>query len=345
MSFLSRCLFESTDRRRHILQDALTVSKSCDYFQSMKPNVLYTIQVSRSNQRNLDCRWAAEAPAGHKISLTCDKVRLPTSFFCLNDRITVSTTGRTDLRDGKSYCGRRQFEALSVSTKMTVALKTGAITLGAKFKCSMKTVIDGCRCGQVNRGKIVGGMETYVNEYPSMAGLIDANEKRVFCGATIISSTHALSAAHCSIGREISSLGLLVGEHDTTKGSETPFTKLLKIASFTNHPTFSQETNADDIALIRIQNSMTFTYGVQPACLPFKFRKRTFVNTSVEALGWYVLLTYCWKGATEFSGPQSNVLKHVRLSIVNSESCTSKQICSFAKNKDTCQSDSGKQQN
>lgn len=31
----------------------------------------------------------------------------------------------------------------------------------------------------------VGGNETLVNEYPSMAGLVDSTERRIVCGATI----------------------------------------------------------------------------------------------------------------------------------------------------------------
>jgi secreted trypsin-like serine protease len=43
----------------------------------------------------------------------------------------------------------------------------------------------------------------------------------------------------------------------------------------------------------------------------------------------------------EFAGPQSSVLQHVTLNVVNYGNCTKNQICSFAANKDTCQSDSG----
>lgn len=141
-----------------------------------------------------------------------------------------------------------------------------------------------------------------------MAGVVDANEQKIFCGATIseiertlcrkleislrvalsVSSTHALSAAHCSLGRSVNSLALLVGEHDIAKGNETPFTVLLRIVAFMKHPSFNTRTNENDIALIRTQQAMTFTQGVQPACLPFRFRSESFVNRMVEATGWWV---------------------------------------------------------
>lgn len=41
----------------------------------------------------------------------------------------------------------------------------------------------------------------------------------------------------------------------------------------------------------------------------------------------------------EFAGPQSDILKHVPLTIVERGNCTTKQICSFGGiGKDTCQS-------
>lgn len=148
-----------------------------------------------------------------------------------------------------------------------------------------------------------------MNEYPSMAGIVDARERRIFCGATIsecqyqkinsasglatvnhgfvlVSSTHALTAAHCMLGRIISSLGLLVGEHDITKGSETPLTSLLRISTVLSHPNFNRNTIANDIALIMTQNVMTFSRGVRAACLPFKYGSERFENKHVQAMGW-----------------------------------------------------------
>ena len=103
----------------------------------------------------------------------------------------------------------------------------------------------------------------------------------------LVSSTHALSAAHCRFGRIVSQLALLIGEHDTSRGNETTYTVLIKIAEFINHPSYNQNSNENDIALIRTQNSMTFTKGVQAACLPFKYRQEPFIGKSVQALGWF----------------------------------------------------------
>jgi hypothetical protein len=81
-------------------------------------------------------------------------------------------------------------------------------------------------------------------------------------------------------------LALLIGEHDTSKGSESPYTQLLRIASFKIHEKFDEKNNSNDIGIIRTREPMKFSVGIQPACLPFKFRNEKFIGRSVKALGW-----------------------------------------------------------
>ena len=53
-------------------------------------------------------------------------------------------------------------------------------------------------CGKVNRVKrIVGGVETEVNEYPWQALLVFAGTKTLYCGGTLITDKHVLTAHHC----------------------------------------------------------------------------------------------------------------------------------------------------
>jgi trypsin len=84
----------------------------------------------------------------------------------------------------------------------------------------------------------------------------------------------------------VTTIGLLVGEHNIKNGNETPYTVLLRISEFKAHPQFNSDTKANDIALIRTATAMTFTQGVQPVCLPFKYRSDSLVNRMVQALGW-----------------------------------------------------------
>lgn len=136
-----------------------TQSNGCDFYQELELDIIYTISSPRFPQRYLrgtDCRWAAEAPAGYKISLDCYEVRLPPVFQCTDkvDRILVSSVGNANLTDGKRYCGGVPFTETSSSTRMVFALKTGPFIRGGRFKCSLKAVRASCSCGQLNRGRI-----------------------------------------------------------------------------------------------------------------------------------------------------------------------------------------------
>lgn len=111
------------------------------------------------------------------------------TFFQLigcKNQLAISKRGRKDLADAESFCGYwgSIAEKTSLSTKLTVSFKTGILPLGSRFHCEISTVVDSCICGKRKSGKIVGGDETNVNEFPSMAGLID-NVEGIICGATI----------------------------------------------------------------------------------------------------------------------------------------------------------------
>lgn len=56
-------------------------------------------------------------------------------------------------------------------------------------------------------------MPAMINEFPMMAGLVNLPTIEVYCGATIISSKYALSAAHCLMKKNISQNALFVGSN------------------------------------------------------------------------------------------------------------------------------------
>jgi len=54
-------------------------------------------------------------------------------------------------------------------------------------------------CGLTNKyNRIVGGVETLVNQYPWMV-LLMYND-HFYCGGSIINSRYVLTAAHCTYG-------------------------------------------------------------------------------------------------------------------------------------------------
>ncbi|XP_055606903.1 venom serine protease-like [Uranotaenia lowii] len=315
----------------------------CDYYQDIAAGKSYAI--FSPNYGNLypagvNCRWMLGTTPGSRIALSCPDVYIPQSTYCYYDKLLVSTGGKSDLSDARAYCGTGTLTSNSTGSAMVISLQAAANSYGGRFYCTA-TKID-CQCGMKRKKKIVGGMETMANEYPMMAALVDVSNKLgIFCGATIITNYHAMTAAHCLLGHRITDLTLLVGEHDVSSGLDSNYTTLLWISSIKYHEAYDQITGLNDIAIVRTQNVIPFSAGVGPVCLPFKYGPtQGFTGINIEAVGW---------GSTDFADPKSNVLLKVELPVVDPSLCSAtynnfnstSQICTLASGKDTCQYDSG----
>ncbi|EFN78606.1 venom serine protease 34 [Harpegnathos saltator] len=227
---------------------------------------------------------------------------------------------------------------------MTVELSTTFWSSGVKFLCELQAVEadeqdSDCRCGWKKPTKIVGGNETGVNEYPMMAALVDPYRREIFCGGSIISPKHILTAAHCVTERSTNDMGVLVGDHDLTTGAETSASKIYTVSGFKIYPLYNTSSLENDIALVMVNSVINFSEEVGPACLPFQHRWDSFAGSYVDLLGW---------GTTEFGGMKSNTLQKVMLSVITNRDCrrsyqnlTHSQICTYGEKKDACQFDSG----
>ncbi|KXJ80078.1 venom serine protease-like [Aedes albopictus] len=324
--------------------DGLGVFAICDTVRTLQDNeVLYIQSPGYTNyyKPNTNCRWRLSAPTGYHVYMNCYDVVLPSSTNCLGDRIEVSFNGNALLAGATRYCGMSTFIVQSTANKLTVALKTTKTSAGGRLRCQILATPPACDCGRRRMVKIVNGMPTLVNEFPMMAGLVSLSARNVFCGATIISNRHALTAAHCLTGQKIANTALLVGDHDLSTGVDTPYSVLIPISTFTVHNGYRPQSTANDIAMVRTRDQIIFNAGVGPVCLPWRWSTATFDNMLVEGVGW---------GTTDFGAPASSVLRKVNMNVVSYETCrqmmnssevTKNQICTYADGRDTCQYDSG----
>lgn len=146
-----------------------------------------------------------------------------------------------------------------------------------------------------------------------------------------------MTAAHCVVNKDVSTLKVRVGEHDTSTEAETSWTRTLNVLKIIPHPAYNSATNENDIALVRTK--ITLNENVDVVCLPFSLKQEKFSSNEVVVAGW---------GSTEFGGPKSNILQKVDLDTISNDECTlsypnltSDMICTKTEDKDTCQSDSG----
>jgi len=194
-----------------------------------------------------------------------------------------------------------------------------------------------CQCGVKGgsaNGRIVGGQETEVHEYPWQVGLVSRNGRSPWCGGTLISSTHVLTAAHCTDGSAASSIRVILGEHNI---ADSDFNRV-DVAEIINHPNYDSSTTDNDYAILRLANPVTFTNEVSPACLPADL-SNTFAGVLATVTGW---------GTLSSGGSQPTVLQEVDVTVTTNAVCnnaygsiTANMICAADSGKDSCQGDSG----
>ncbi|KAF5301217.1 hypothetical protein FQA39_LY10803 [Lamprigera yunnana] len=325
-----------------------------DYYQDVgigHKYYIYNEEYPNKYLRGTTRKWIAQTTPNAVIVLTCEDIDLPSSAHCQLDKLAVSTTGDATFLKAHNYCGKGQMSTVSKGNRIAIGLFASWFSTGGRFLCTITAIqsnntIDTtgptkCDCGLKKQRRIVGGVDAEVNEFPLMAALIHLSRRDLTCGASLIAAKYALTAAHCIPNGSFKTYALLVGDHDFNSGADTASAALYLLDSFIEHPNYNNNTKENDVAIIKTEKTMLFGGDVGPACLPFRFSNYDFTGKTVTALGW---------GTTEFTGPKSDVLQKVNLTVVSTDMCMQELpstkifnsfLCTYGDEKDTCQFDSG----
>merc|ERR1711915_661340 len=94
----------------------------------------------------------------------------------------------------------------------------------------------------------------------------------VICGGTLVSPDTIVSAAHCfdQVAGLPSPDIVRLGEHNILSDVDDGAKHLLdvKIRSITQHPGWNSLTLENDIAVVKLEDNVTYNEDVSPACLP-----------------------------------------------------------------------------
>ncbi|XP_037084290.1 trypsin-1-like [Pollicipes pollicipes] len=197
-----------------------------------------------------------------------------------------------------------------------------------------------CACGVPNRGtRVVGGRPSRINEYPWAVAL--TYRGRFYCGGSLINDRYVLTAAHCINGLNHNRVEVTLGEHDRNLPFEA-ITRKIKVLWWLKHPEFNPKTFNNDIALVRMKESVSFSRIMRPVCLPRP--GYNYTGEKVTVVGW---------GRTSEGGSTANLLQEVLLPVFSNAECralkydaeeiTSNMMCAgYTQGKiDACQGDSG----
>jgi hypothetical protein len=131
------------------------------------------------------------------------------------------------------------------------------------------------------------------------------------CGATLISSKHFLTAAHCI--KSDKEQKLHVGDFNLSLSKPQQLGIDVDIMKINVHPLYNYSMAYFDIAII-VSNSINFTDNIQPLCLPeySSTDVHKYDRDQVDLLGW---------GASSFKGLVSETLKKVSQTIFPQKYC------------------------
>lgn len=202
---------------------------------------------------------------------------------CLGSCTFNSTNSwcRQECEPGSVYCGSelnslegwgRKYTSNSLyicsNTKTSVTLLTnchGGCTTSTgnsfcRFRGSSKT--DGCQ--SISRIKrVLGGNKADANEWPWMVSIRQYGFH--FCGGALIASEWILTAAHCV--EEIGKIGMEVVLGNRSPNRYIKGELRLNINRIIIHEDYYNGSLENDIALLRLATSVTFSNHIRPLCL------------------------------------------------------------------------------
>lgn len=190
--------------------------------------------------------------------------------------------------------------------------------------------------------RIVGGHNAELNEWPWIVALF--NGGRQFCGGSLIDDRHVLSAAHCvahMTSWDVARLTARLGDYNIRTNAETQHIER-KIKRVVRHRNFDMRTLYNDVAILTIDQPVTFTKNIRPICLPSG--GRAYAGLIATVIGW---------GSLRESGPQPSILQEVSIPIWSNAECRLKygaaapggivehMLCAGKASMDSCSGDSG----
>jgi secreted trypsin-like serine protease len=192
---------------------------------------------------------------------------------------------------------------------------------------------------------VIGGTDATKGEFPWQLSQQRQGSGGTWshsCGASLLASTKALSAAHCVDGSAIGVIRVIAGLHQRSNTAGTQTSNAARLVMHANYNN-GQATFANDIAIIHLATAITTGTGVAFATLPAN-NNNNFAGTTCVVSGW---------GRTGSSNTLPDTLQKASIQVISTAQCNTElrgvgsawdfHICVFdsANNIGSCNGDSG----
>ncbi|KTG05772.1 hypothetical protein cypCar_00015994, partial [Cyprinus carpio] len=211
------------------------------------------------------------------------------------------------------------------------------LSLSSSFHTGSLCQLDVCGRAPLNN-KIVGGEDATAGAWPWQVS-IHLSGSSHNCGGTLITKDWVLSAAHCFQDFVLSRVVMYFGR--LSQSGSNPNEMSRRASQVINHPNYDSRSNDNDIALIQLSSSVTFSDYIKPVCLA---AAASVFGGGTESwvTGW---------GKLQSGGTQlPDTLQEVMIPVVSNSACanaykgmytiTSNMVCAGLLNqggKDSCQ--------
>ncbi|XP_023239187.1 proclotting enzyme-like [Centruroides sculpturatus] len=187
--------------------------------------------------------------------------------------------------------------------------------------CSHRMEFEVCGIKTKFRYETFGIRNSQLDAWPWLATVYNTKYSRIrgfYCGGALVSDRHVITSAHCVMERlrkiaNASSLTVRLGEHRLNDDSDGANPVEFRVREVKSHPDFMRKTFKNNIAILVLEETVTFDEFVRPICLPYdQLRNEVLAGRDAFVAGWVT---------TAFDIDSNPELKELRNTIWNNEEC------------------------
>ncbi|KAH9633630.1 hypothetical protein HF086_014598 [Spodoptera exigua] len=153
------------------------------------------------------------------------------------------------------------------------------------------SVCEGELCSRNVAPRIAGGDRSEQNGRPFMVALysrVGTTGDLGFCGGALVSPEWVITAAHCCFhnGEEVNHVQAILGAHSLYDRYEHG-RRVVNVAELVIHPEYDPDTFANDIALLRLANTIQLSDMISTIQLPYRnISTFNFAGAGATVSGW-----------------------------------------------------------